>query len=412
MLRRFWQRPRGARWRAWAFQLHLWCGLIIGLWALVMGLSGSLLVFKDEIEAALEPELFTVEPEAGRASLDSVADYVRRRFPRHLILQFRDLDQTHRSHIVRVARRDGNKELIDQRHIHYNPYTGKILGEYKRWTGWVGWFQELHYFLFAGHRGLVVNGSLGGVLLLMCLTGLVVWWPGRRNWKAGLEIKWSAGWRRLNFDLHRAGGFFSAALLAIMAFTGFYFAHSRIVTVLLVKATGGDPEQVQLLFTSPKSEIVEGGRWHPLDTIRENADSLLPEGFVLSVLRVPLTPDDSFALFGRRPGNPLSRGLGIAYVDQYSGRVLAKFDSREQSPGMRAVLACSPIHFGTWGGAWSKALWVLVGLTPGALFVTGFLMWWSRVLSKRWKKLGKASASGGLEGSPAVGSPEDELIQR
>jgi uncharacterized iron-regulated membrane protein len=33
-----------------------------------------------------------------------------------------------------------------------------------------------------------------------------------------------------------------------------------------------------------------------------------------------------------------------------------------------------------------KVLWTIFGLAPALLFVTGGLMWWNRVLSKRWKQ--------------------------
>lgn len=58
------------------------------------------------------------------------------------------------------------------------------------------------------------------------------------------------------------------------------------------------------------------------------------------------------------------------------------------------------LHFGTFGGVWSKALWVVLGLAPSVLFVTGSVMWWNRVLSKKWRRL--------KEGEP-LGRAEDVL---
>lgn len=42
------------------------------------------------------------------------------------------------------------------------------------------------------------------------------------------------------------------------------------------------------------------------------------------------------------------------------------------------------LHFGRFDGI-TEALWTILGLAPGALAVTGALMWWNRVLSKRVK---------------------------
>ena len=86
---------------------------------------------------------------------------------------------------------------------------------------------------------------------------------------------------------------------------------------------------------------------------------------------------------GRRPGNELLRGWAGSDVDQYSGRILRRFDSRDEGFAVRAAQMVAPLHFGLWGGVWSKSLWFAIGFFPGGLFLTGFLMWWNRVAVKR-----------------------------
>jgi uncharacterized iron-regulated membrane protein len=59
-----------------------------------------------------------------------------------------------------------------------------------------------------------------------------------------------------------------------------------------------------------------------------------------------------------------------------------------------------PLHFGTFGGHGLaglvvKAIWVVLGLTPPLLTVTGFLMYWNRFLSKKWAKLKSVEAKAG-----------------
>ena len=43
------------------------------------------------------------------------------------------------------------------------------------------------------------------------------------------------------------------------------------------------------------------------------------------------------------------------------------------------------LHFGRYNAFW-EGVWVVLGLVPAVLFVTGAVMWWKRVLSKgpRW----------------------------
>jgi uncharacterized iron-regulated membrane protein len=51
--------------------------------------------------------------------------------------------------------------------------------------------------------------------------------------------------------------------------------------------------------------------------------------------------------------------------------------------GARLVNAMSPLHYGSFGGHWTRVLWIFMGLVPGVLSVSGFLMWWNRVIAKR-----------------------------
>ena len=149
--------------------------------------------------------------------------------------------------------------------------------------------------------------------------------------------------------------------------------------------------------------MVEGAPRISLDSLVSKSEKLFPAGTELSRISVPARANGAFTLAGVRSGNPALRGRTGAYIDQYSGRVLASFDSREQSAGMRLALMFSPIHFGLWGGIWSKGLWFLLGLAPGTLITTGFLMWWNRVAGKRFRARRQSSLKSPVK--PGQGLP-------
>ena len=139
-----------------------------------------------------------------------------------------------------------------------------------------------------------------------------------------------------------------------MAFTGFYFGFPFTVMEALVKLTGADAAEARKFFRGPKSQVVEGAPRVTFDSLIRNSEKLFPSGTELARISVPARANGAFTLSGLRSGNPALRGRTGAYVDQYSGKVLASFDSREQSPGMRLALMFRPIHFGLWGGIWAK----------------------------------------------------------
>ncbi|MBI1355146.1 MAG: hypothetical protein GC160_12430 [Acidobacteria bacterium] len=402
----FWRKPRQQRWRGWTFEVHLWSGLILGLWAIVIGLSGSALVFEEEIQRAVEPELHIIEPGVAPQRLSTIVETIRAHFPQHQVHGFRGIDEVERSHVAYIARREEpDGKPVDWRYIHYDPYTGRILGVEQDGEGFFPFLQDLHYNLLAGAIGRQINGALAVGLLLMCLTGIVIWWPGPSGWKRALSVKWAAGWKRVNYDLHSAVGFYSAAVLAALSFTGLFFAFPLPIVLFFTMVSGGDIEDVQAYFVPPRSTVVEDAPVYPLDQVMARQSELMPADFALVGIDLPAGKEEGiYRLNGRLGDNPLLVSLGGAFVDQYSGELLGDYDTRLQPWGIQLVLTFTPIHFGTFGGLWSKALWFMVGFAPGGLFLSGFFMWWNRVAGKRYQAWKRQRRAGDMGEPPREGT--------
>ena len=58
--------------------------------------------------------------------------------------------------------------------------------------------------------------------------------------------------------------------------------------------------------------------------------------------------------------------------------MLAVVDGRTLGFWSRLYWMQDPLHFGYFGGLPVKILWFILGLTPGALALTGTWMWWRR----------------------------------
>ena len=91
-------------------------------------------------------------------------------------------------------------------------------------AAWLAFVRQLHETLLIGGRGRVCNGVGAAFLLFLAATGIVNWWPCVRSWRRALRVDFRFGWRRINFDLHRAAGFWALLLLSGWAVTGIYFA--------------------------------------------------------------------------------------------------------------------------------------------------------------------------------------------
>ena len=77
-------------------------------------------------------------------------------------------------------------------------------------------------------------------------------------------------------------------------------------------------------------------------------------------------------------------GIYLAFPGLFTTVVdyLEPFDEESFDPrvGDNVLYWFTRLHFGRFGGWFTKVIWTLVGLVPPVMFVTGLLMWWNRVI--------------------------------
>jgi uncharacterized iron-regulated membrane protein len=243
--------------------------------------------------------------------------------------------------------------------------------------------QDLHFNLLSGRTGRVVNGVGAIFLFALCVTGIVIWWPGRARWKKALTINPKAGWKRVNWDLHNTAGFWLLLIVGMWAFTGAYFAWPQ-----LYRKTISWFSPVTRI-ESPKSDVKKKGQTS--FTLEQAVAAARAKEPNLRLWRVsaPAKDDQTFTVFLARASFEETRRMNLYYFDQYDGALLKLWRRGEnRTAGDVIVEWLGPLHFGNFGGVRVKALWLVLGLSPPLLFVTGFLMWWNRVVSKKirqWK---------------------------
>ena len=150
--------PRTVPLRKVIFQIHLWSGIGAGLYVFLISVTGSVLVYRNE--------LYTVAA-AGADLSKSVP------------LGFRAVSA----------------------------------------------LLELHDDLLGGETGRRINSALALVVIVLALSGIVVWWPGITRWKRSLIVHRGLGWRRFTWDLHRMVGFWTAGFILLFGLSGVYLGN-------------------------------------------------------------------------------------------------------------------------------------------------------------------------------------------
>ena len=364
--------PRRLWLRKALFQVHLWLGILLSLYVIVIGLSGATLVFEDEIRVASMPG---AHYDAARvAPVQRVIAQAREFFPAQK-LSFVSLPQPENPRwALSMKNAQGKFETV---------YADLATGAPQIHGGklFIDWMLELHVYLLMGQTGFVVNCAAGIGLLVLAITGAVLWWPGMKLWRRALGVSLKSRWKRINYDLHSAVGFWTLFIVSWWGFTAvcFLFPTQVTATVNAVSPLKGMKEPAAV---KPSQSTAVAS----LESILAQQPEISP-GF-LSGISMPETPGDNVVLYvdRRTPGDFSHRDIDT--FDGHTGRLLTVWHYGEkQSLGDWIVWLVYPLHFGSLWGVPVKILWALLGVGLAALSVTGVLMYWNRYLNARWRAL-------------------------
>lgn len=380
LLQRYIQRPQQVAVRRFNFQVHLWVGIILTLYMVAIGVSGSILVFRPELDrlCGLKPWQ-NLRAQGPIADIANVVENLQAAYPRSHIVSV-DAPSENETTFAAVLQGRGRIKVA------CDPTNGNVLGEFPRQRTWLDFVQELHESLFLHHMGRVLNGVGAAFLLLLNATGMVIWWPGIRNWKRALRVDFRRNWRRINFDLHVAVGFWTILIATFWAVSGVYFGWPRQVFLFVNSLSPVITARPPSISVTPESDGTEPDLRSLLARARD-ADP----GTTLAGIAFPYSRRAPLGILMRRRNSPGYEYADTVYFNPYNGEYISTWRyGVNQSLGDWIIWSQVPLHFGTYWGWSVKVIWAGAGLAIPLLAVTGLLMYWNRSLRRTWKRLRKA----------------------
>jgi uncharacterized iron-regulated membrane protein len=339
------------------FQVHLWLGIVAGLYICVVCVTGAALVFRIDMQRARHPHLFSPSVRGPLADPVVVMEHVNRAYPNHRLSGVEAPTSRRPTYLAYVTRgRDFTTVLID-------PVTAAILGELPS-DALIQSIQRLHFDLMGGRTGRTLNGIGAGAMLVMCATGLAVWWPPRR--------------RPFIWQLHRVVGLCAAGFLALAGITGLSLVFPSAFRAAVNSISPITVNRAPLSSAAP----VDGKRPAWSEVIARAKRARPGE----QVARVVLPFNDRAALlvmFSTGSPTPAGSELSSVYVDQFTGDLLDDQPRSARTAGDTIMAWTTPLHVGGFGIAPVRWMWFLFGVAPTLLFVTGTTMWWTRVVRPR-----------------------------
>jgi uncharacterized iron-regulated membrane protein len=212
--------PQNVWLRKAIFQLHLWSGIAIGLYVLMVSVTGSIVVYRNELYAYSTRDPIIVAASGTLLTDDELKAAAARAYPGYSADEINR--PQNRNQAVNVSLRNGGRHKVRL----FNPYTGQDLGDaVPMGIRVVSWLLELHDDLLAGNTGRSINGLGGFLLIVLAVTGLVVWWPGIKTWRRSLILHRNVGWRRFTWDLHSMIGFWGLGIVVLFGLSGAYLGN-------------------------------------------------------------------------------------------------------------------------------------------------------------------------------------------
>lgn len=273
--------------------------------------------------------------------------------------------------------------------VYMNPYTGEVLHvkSVSRTDS-----PDFFRFILNGHRALWLPYDIGrpivGVAVLifvfLLLSGLVLWWPTK--WIKSIrdksfKIKWSASFKRVNYDMHNVLGFYSMIVLLIISLTGLVWSFGWFSKSLYWVTSGGTPLSDNR--EAPKSDTtnIKAFSVTTVDKVLLNLSKENPQAAGIMV-SIPEKPSGAIGAFVYKKKNTYYNMDRYSFDQQTLKEISIKtpFSGKYEEANVPDKIRRMnyDIHVGSVLGLTGKIIAFLASLISASLPITGFLIWWGK----------------------------------
>ncbi len=352
------------------FWLHLILGVAGGLVIALLAFTGAAMSFEPEILALVEPgsRRITPLPDAPRLSPAELLDHARAakpdKRPGGLVLSADPTTPV----LVQVA--GGHA-------ISLHPQTGEMVAE-RTPSNFFTKMLRLHINLTAGKSGSWIVTLSNVFFLILCVSGLYLWWP--KTWRAIRNIarfNFRLKGRSLHWNLHNVLGIWSLAVLFVICLTGLVLSYTWAGD-LLYKLTGSEKPA-----SLPALRLEEGAPVFPLNEAFARADATAP-GWESMAILPPSARRGTYLFIIKEAGAPHDAARARLTLHGGDASVLRWESYADFSAGRKLRSYMLPLHMGSIAGLPGRAIGFLACLAALGLVVTGYVLSWKRLMA--WRK--------------------------
>jgi uncharacterized iron-regulated membrane protein len=342
------------RFKAIAAWLHLWVGLATGLVVVVIAVTGCFQVFDEELFEYFHRNIVTVTPTGHTKPVTELMQTAQQAVGLRKPITDIRIGEAGKSYVFTASKVNKRKNMTlsyfsqfkYRDDIYVNPYTGQVLGVIDVRCEFFNVTEQLHrQLLLVKPVGSVVVGVCILLFLLMMVTGFVLWLPKNyRQLKQNISVKWSAKWKRVNYDMHNSFGFWVLPIAIIIATTGlvwsFKWWEKGIYKVL------GSDKPVALVRKAPVNSIADTTGNH-LNEMIGTLQQKLSGDYVTIGLSLPEKSENVMRAFVySRHRTDGWRNVSYYFFDTRTGRLFDQMEHAAKPLGLKWRNSNKDIHTG------------------------------------------------------------------
>ena len=367
---------------------HFYAAFLVVPFVILQAITGSVYLFKPQLDPLLQDEKYLVEPGAKRVSYDQQLETVQEHSASYQVVAVDLHADPERSttFLLRPVGEVATEEDVSPLTAYVNPYTGEYLGSIQEKSRISEYAKRIHGTLLLGKTGSVVIELGASWALVMIVTGLFLWWP-RKKWRLrGTFVpRWGARGRIFWKDMHKVVGVYLSFFAMFFIVTGlpwaiiwgaglqrFLSATGQVAPPL----AGGEsrPHHGPGAGLGP-AEAVDHSQHHALSL--EEAVQVARSQDLPGLLRVFL-PRGGRSVYRVQNLPPRTRDRQILLIDGAEGKVVARRQWSDMPILPRVMNTGIDLHEGRFFGLPNQLLNLAIALSLIWMAGTGVVMWWKR----------------------------------
>ncbi|MEO3358118.1 sulfite reductase flavoprotein subunit alpha [Acinetobacter haemolyticus] len=361
------------------FQIHWFLGITAGLILSLMGITGAIYSYDQQILKWINQESYVVEvvntPKLTPAQLYQHFNQQQPEIEINSITIAADPTASSTVNIKKEGARRGYNMMV-------NPYTAEILPEVKG-REFFQFIQRLHRNLTAGEYGAQITGASTLMLIFFVLSGLYLRFPKKHSLKQWLFIKPKLKGRNFIWDLHAVVGTWVVAFYLLFACTGLYWSYDWWRAGMFKVMGVEQPQRHQQNHDHEQPDLSD----QQVNTILTQAwagvNTNIGREYSSLTLHIPKIADQKVEVTFIDPTPQHERARNQA-IYNYQSHQFEKLDLYEDKKLNEKIMSSIlPVHRGSFFGSTYQFIAMLASLTMPLFFVTGWMLYLKRRKQKK-----------------------------